>query len=211
MTEDQSESRELETRVLQGDTQALAKLFSLYRDRLWRRVSFRLDHRLKKRIDPDDVLQEAYLSATQRINKIRAESSRSIFIWFRLIVSQTLVDLHRRHIGSQLRDARREVSSFGGFSTDSTSMSLSHCLLGHLTSPSNAALRAELSQQIGTALSGLSDLDREVLALRHFEELTNSETAQVLNITEQAASLRYVRALARLKDVMTTIPGMLDD
>jgi RNA polymerase sigma-70 factor (ECF subfamily) len=211
MTDNESESSELVNRVLEGDEQALAELFSECRDRLWRMVNFRMDPRLRKRVDPDDVLQEAYMNAVQRIDKFRAEASRSILIWFRMIVTQTMVDIYRRHLGAQKRSAGRDVSMHGGWKSDSTSMSLSFHLLGHLTSPSHAALRAEISQQIDTALSTMNDIDREVLALRHFEELSNNEAAQVLNITEQAASLRYVRALSRLKDVMEAIPGFLDE
>lgn len=204
---DASTETELVNRVVRGDEQALAVLFSMYRDRLWRMVHFRLDRRLQKRVDPDDVLQEAYLNAAQRMDKFLAEASQSILVWFRMIVTQTMVDVHRRHLGTQMRDASRDKSIHGGWSSDSTSMSLTFHLLGQLTSPSHAALKAELSQQIDAALGTMSDIDREVLALRHFEELGNSETAQVLGISEPAASLRYVRALQRLKGVMSALPG----
>lgn len=210
MTEDSDELRDLVNRVMRGDQQALAELFSHYRDRLCRMVTFRMDHRLHGRVDADDVLQEAYLSAVQRIDHFLSDASRSCFIWLRLIVSQTLVDIHRRHLGTQKRDPRREISIHGGWDSNSTSFSLSFHLLGHLTSPSHAALRAELSEQLDTALAAMNEIDREVLALRHFEELTNSETAQVLNITEQAASVRYVRALARLKDVMSALANSMN-
>ncbi len=210
MTDDSDELRVLVNLVLRGDQQALAELFSHFHDRLWRMVTFRMDHRLHGRVDADDVLQEAYLSAVQRIDHFLSDASRSCFIWLRLIVSQTLVDIHRRHLGTQKRDPRREISIHGGWDANSTSFSLSFHLLGHLTSPSHAALRAELSEQLDTALTAMSDIDREVLALRHFEELTNGETAQVLNITEQAASVRYVRALARLKNVMSALSSSLD-
>ena len=194
-------------RVIRGDESALAELFAHYRQRLWRLVNFRLHPKLQGRIDADDVLQEAWMDAIKRIDHFMHEASRSCFVWFRLIVCQTLTDIHRRHLGTQKRDATRETSIHGGWSSDSTSMSLSFQLLGHLTSPSQAAARAELSQQLDGALDTMSDLDREVLAMRHFEEMSNSETAQVLNISEQAASLRYVRALKRLKGVLICVPG----
>jgi RNA polymerase sigma-70 factor (ECF subfamily) len=171
-------------------------------------IHFRLDHRLHGRIDADDVLQEAYLNACTRIEHFVQDAARSSFVWLRLIVSQTMVDIHRRHLGSQMRDARREVSIHGGWDSASTSFCLSFHLLGHLTSPSDAALRAELSEQLDRALASMSDIDREVLALRHFEELSNSETAQVLGLTEQAASIRYIRALGRLKNILTAVSGI---
>ncbi|GAB4142340.1 MAG: RNA polymerase sigma factor [Planctomycetaceae bacterium] len=211
VSEESDISRELVNRVLDGDANALAELFAMYRQRLWRMVNFRLHRSLQGRVDADDVLQEAYINATKRLDSFLQDASRSVFIWFRLIVGQTLVDVHRRHISAQSRDARREFSIQGGFHPDSTSMSMSFHLLGHLTSPSQVAMKQELSQQLETALKSMNEIDREVLALRHFEELTNVETAQVLNISQQAASVRYIRALSRLKDVMKAIPGFTED
>lgn len=204
------ETPELVNRVIRGDTAALSELFAIHRPRLWRMVNFRIDPRLKGRADADDILQEAWMRAVDRIDSFLRDASRSTFIWFRMIVTQTMVDLHRRHVGAQKRSAAKELSIHGGWSSDSTSVSLARHLLGHLSSPSAAAMRAELSSQLETALSTMSDIDREVLALRHFEELSNSETALVLEMSEQAASARYVRALARLRHVLEAIPGFMD-
>lgn len=208
-TEDQLDP--LIERIVKGDEAALAQLFSFYRERLWRIVNFRLDRRLQGRVDADDVLQEAYLNAVQRMDRFLYDHPRSFLIWMRMIVTQTLIDVHRRHIGAQKRDASRDVSIQGRWSPASTSYSLSFHLLGHLTSPSQAALRAELSEQIDLALAGMSDIDREVLALRHFEELSNLETAELLGLSEQAASLRYIRAISRLRDVLEAIPGFFNE
>ena len=204
------EDRELIDRVVKGDEEALAMLFSMHRDRLWRMINFRMDPRLHGRVDADDVLQESWLAAVQRIDHFLADASRSIFVWFRLIASQTLIDIHRRHLGTQKRNASMEFSINKGWSSESTSFSLSFHLLGHLTSPSQAALREELSQQLKQALSSMNEIDREVLALRHFEQLSNRETAQILGISDQASSDRYMRALARLKNVLTALPGFMD-
>ncbi|MEZ6064189.1 MAG: sigma-70 family RNA polymerase sigma factor [Planctomycetaceae bacterium] len=200
----------LVNQVIHGDRAALAKLFNHYRDRLWRIINFRIDSRLTGRVDPDDVLQEAYLAAEQRIEHFLYDSPQGFFIWLRLISNQTLVDVHRRHLGTQSRDAGRDRSLTSGWTSQSTSFSLSFRLLGHLTSPSQAVLRAELSEQLNLALAGMGDLDREVLALRHFEELSNSETAHVLGLSEQAASARYIRAITRLRKVLEAIPGFMD-
>lgn len=187
------------------DEATLARLFDGYRPRLWRLVQFRLDSHLLGRVDPDDVLQEAWLNIASRAEHYATKWIGSTFVWMRLVVTQTLIDVHRRHVDSQKRDAGRE-QLLGGWSPDSTSCSLAEHFLGHMTSPSQAVMREELSKQLGAALTTLSDLDQEVLALRHFEELSNSETAEVLNLTEQAASLRYVRALSRLKHVLEKLP-----
>jgi RNA polymerase sigma-70 factor, ECF subfamily len=201
------EPSDLVNQILYGDKRALAQLFGAYRVRLRRIVNFRLDRRIYGRVDADDVLQEAYLTAEQRMRRFASDHPPSVFIWLRQIVNQTLADIHRRHLGAKKRSAKRDVSIHGGWSGDSTSMSLAFHLLGKLTSPSHAALRAELSQQIDAAMQGMSQIDREMLALRHFEELTNSEAAQVLKMTPQAASMRYVRAIARLRIVLEAIPG----
>lgn len=198
---------ELIARTARGDQDAFAELFSRHRDRLWRMVAFRMDPRLNGRADPDDILQEVWLAALQRLNHFLVDASRSIFVWLRLITCQVLTDFHRRHLGTQKRSAALEFSIDRGWSASSTSSSLSFHLLDHLTTPSEAMIREELSQQLSRSLTQMRAIDREVLALRHFEQLTNRETAQVLEISEQAASDRYVRALSHLKSVLTRLPG----
>jgi RNA polymerase sigma-70 factor, ECF subfamily len=196
--------------ALRGEREALAQLFAHYRPRLWRMVNFRLHPRLQGRIDADDVLQDAWLMAVDRISYFPRDASHSPFIWFRMIVNQTLIDLHRRHLGAEKRSANRDVSIHGGWESDSTSSSMAFHLMGHVTSPSSAYNRVELAKQLDMALEGMNEIDREVLALRHFEELSNSETARVLNMSEQAASGRYIRALGRLKQVLEVLPGFFD-
>lgn len=192
--------------VLAGDEQAFASVFADHRERLWRMVHFRLDRRLQGRVDADDVLQEAYLDAVKRLPHFADSQPMSFFVWLRLVVGQTLIDVHRRHLGAKMRDAEREESIQQQLS-EGTSISLSFHLLAHLTSPSQSAVRQELISLVEEALGGMSDTDREVLALRHFEELTNNEVAEVLGLERKAASIRYVRALARLKTVLQKIPG----
>ncbi len=210
MTEQPDQAEELLQELRHGEKEALAKLFSLYRPKLWRLVNFRMDPRLAQRIDPDDVLQEAYLNAEKRLEHYFKDSAQSFFVWLRAIVNQTMIDLHRRHIGAHRRDARREVSLNGGPSPFTTSTGFAAQLVGSLTSPSQAAVRAELIQRVEEALQRMDPIDREVLALRHFEELTNSEVAEVLGIEQKAASIRYVRALGRLRAILASVPGFFD-
>jgi RNA polymerase sigma-70 factor (ECF subfamily) len=211
MTDIVESSDELLARLREGDETALAELFSQHHGRLWRMVNFRLDQRLCGRVDADDVLQEAYLNAAQRIDHYLNNKNMSFFVWLRQIVLQTMIDLHRQHLGAQMRDAAREVSLHRGGYPQATSISLAAHLLGSLTSPSQAAMRHEVSRQLEEALESMSAIDREVLALRHFEELTNSEVAEVLDIQQKAASIRYVRAIARLKEILVQIPGFFED
>ena len=138
---------------------------------------------------------------------LRCPASTGAMGWFRLITQQTLADLHRRHLGTRARDVGRERTLRVSTDAGATSFAMSSLLLGHLTSPSQAMLRKELSEQLDATLKSMSDLDREVLVLRHFEEMTNLETARLLGITEQAASVRYVRALGRLQRILEAIPG----
>lgn len=193
-------------RIVTGDTQALAVLFTHYHPRLWRLVSFRLHPKLRGRVDPDDVLQDAWMRAVERIDYFLRDASRSAFVWFRMIVCQTLVETHRRHMGAEKRSAAKEFSMSQKFDSQSTSSSLAFHLQGHLTSPSSALSRAETAKQLDAILESMSDIDREVLALRHFEQLSNTETALVLEMSEQAASIRYIRALKRLKGILEVLP-----
>jgi RNA polymerase sigma-70 factor (ECF subfamily) len=198
---------ELSGRLRQGDAQALAAFFSTYHDRLARLVTYRLAPGLTGRVDAEDVLQESYLAAATRIKHFQESPSGSAFVWIRLIVLQTLTDMHRKHLGAQMRDAYREVGLPAGHWTPGTSASLAVQLAASLTSPSQAAMREETSRQLEVAIESMSAVDREVLALRHFEELSNQETAEVLGIEEKAASIRYIRALKRLKDILASLPG----
>lgn len=196
---------------LQTDgAEALADYYSQHRERLWRMVNFRLDKRLVGRVDADDVLQEAYLDAAQRMHHYLDDPSMSFFVWLRLVVKQTLIDIHRRHLGAQMRDANREVSMHVGGYSQATSISLAAHLLGSFTSPSQLAVKDEMVKQLEDAIEKMDPIDQEILALRHFEELTNSEVAEVLSIQQKAASIRYVRAVARLKDVLAKVPGFFD-
>jgi RNA polymerase sigma-70 factor, ECF subfamily len=197
---------ELGRRLRAGDPQALAELFCRDRERLWRLVHFRLAEPLRGRLEPDDVLQEAFLAANQRLKHYADSPATSPFIWLRMIVNQTLVDLHRQHLGAQRRDAGREVSLDAASCGQATSASVAIQLVGALTSPSRAAARADVLGLVQAAIGQMDPLDREVLALRHFEELTNSEVAEALGIAQKAASIRYVRALRRLKEILAQVP-----
>lgn len=199
----------LGNRLRAGDKEALAELFASQRERLWRLVDFRMDAKLRGRVDPDDVLQESYLAASQRLDHYRAKESMSPFVWLRLIVIQTLVNAHRHHLGAQVRDAGREAGGWPWPQT--TSASLAQQLSGHLTTPSQAAMRAEATSQVERAIGQMSPVDQEILAMRHFEELTNLEVAEVLGIQPKAASIRYVRAVHRLKGILALVPGFFEE
>lgn len=193
------------------DERALIDLFTQYRARLRRMVRLRLDRRLQGRVDPSDVLQEAHLDVARRAREYLADPDpMPAFLWIRFITGQRLVDTHRKHFGAQMRDAFQEVSLHRGGLPQATSVSLAELLLGRLTSPTRAARRAEMQVRLQDVLNTMDPIDREVLTLRHFEEMSNGETAQVLGLTKSAASNRYMRALLRLKETLSGMPGFLD-
>ncbi|HTU18086.1 MAG TPA: sigma-70 family RNA polymerase sigma factor [Gemmataceae bacterium] len=198
-------------RLKRGEQQALADLFARYREPLRRMIDVRLDHRLNGRVSPSDVLQEAYIDALKRIEHYFAKPEMPFFLWLRWVAGQRLIEVHRQHLEAQIRSACQEISLTYAGVPAASSECLAARLVEHLTSPSEALVRAERFAMLEDALAQMEPLDREVLTLRHFEEMSNTETAAVLGIQPAAASKRYVRALRRLKDILTDIPGFLDD
>ncbi len=194
-------SDDLDARLRRGDIDALAVLVEREHDRLLRTVRLRLDQRLARRIDPEDVVQETFLAARTRIAHYASDGFTQPYTWLRTVLLQTLVDLHRHHLGAQMRDAGREA---GGVPlANSASQALARELSGSVTSPSGAAIRREATGRLTEALTQLSEADREIISLRHFEDLSNEEVAEALAIQPKAASIRYVRALRRLSALLS--------
>ncbi len=185
-----------------GSETALAEVFSHYRERLRRIVRFRIDHRIAPRISDSDVLQDVYIAASKRLDHYAAKTELTPFLWLRLLVGQQLVDVHRQHLQAEMRDARKEISLHLAAPSPHTSMAIAAQLAGPITAVSEVILRAERIQRLESTLNEMDPIDREVIALRHFEELSNAETSRVLGIEPAAASKRYVRAMARLGQLM---------
>jgi len=197
--------------VAAGDQAVWGDLLERLRPRLRRMVELRLDPRLQGRLDASDVIQEAYLSASAQLADYLKKPAIPFFLWLRLVTAQKLVELHRRHLRTKARDANRQVSLHGGAWPAASSAALASKLMGREPSPSQAAREAEQQRWLQEALNRMEPLDREVVALRHFEQLSNAETAQVLGLDVSAASKRYVRALQRLKDILVAMPGGLGE
>ncbi len=207
MDQTPSETTSLCERLRAGDGRDLAELFERYRERLRRMVEIRMDPRIRARLDASDVLQEAFLDVTRDLPSYLADAKLSPLLWLRLHVGRRLTTLHRQHLGVHMRDAGREISLYRDALPEASSAALASMLLGRHTSPTQAAQRAERLLRVQEALNSLEPIDREVLALRHFEQLSRSETAEVLGIGQETAAKRYFRALKRLKDVLATTPG----
>jgi RNA polymerase sigma-70 factor (ECF subfamily) len=211
MADDSSETNRLLQQAARGDPGRFGALLEEYRPRLRRMVALRLDPRLHGRIDPSDVIQETYLEAAARLADYLQKPEMPYFLWLRFLAGQKLVTLHRHHLGTQMRDAGREVSLYRGRLPEASSAALAAQLLGREARPSEAAIRAEMKIRLQEALNSMAPLDREVLALRHFEQLSLAETAQVLGLTESGACRRHLRALRRLKEILRSLPGGLGD
>jgi RNA polymerase sigma-70 factor, ECF subfamily len=208
--ENDRDHADLLLRLEGGDERALTELFTRRRERRRRMIRLRLDRRLLGRIDSSDVLQDIYLEVARRAREYIADPNMPPFLWLRFLTSQTLQALHRHHLKVHMRDAGQEVSLRHRVTPQANSASLAEMLLGRLTSPTRAARRAEMQLKLQEVLNAMEPLDREVLALRHFEELSNREVAQVLGLSKTAASNRYMRALGRLKEMLQGTPGLLD-
>ncbi len=183
----------------------LGELVSRYRGQLERMITVRMDRRLYGRIDVADVLQEAYLELARRTAYYLADPSVPPLVWLREITAQSLIDLHRRHLGAKMRDVRQEVSLKTDRDPLATSDSLAEHLMADCTSPSQAAIREETLRELRRALASMEPIDREILALRHFEDLGNNEVARILGLQKSAASNRYVRALKRLQGILSRV------
>lgn len=204
MTEPDDDLRLIQ-RAAEGDPAAFGEALTRYRSRLRRMVEARLDRRIQGRVDPSDVVQEGFADAVAKLPNYAADPKIPLFLWLRLVIGERLTKIHRDHLGAQIRDAAREVSLYRGPMPAASSAALAAHLLGKDTSPTQAAVRAERLLRLQEALNALDPLDREILSLRHFEELTHAEAARVLEVQEAAAAKRYIRALKRLKQVLASL------
>ena len=189
-----------------GDEHALAELFNRYKRQLRSMIAFRMDHKLKGRVDPSDVLQEAYLDLAQKLPEFESKGM-SFFVWLRLVVSERLIATHRHHLDVQKRDAGKEIRVAAAGNGNASSMILAEHLLGQYTSVVGQAIKAEQQTKLKSVLDQMDETDREVIALRIFERLSNGEAAEVLGLTKQTTSKRFFRAIERLRETVLEIPG----
>jgi RNA polymerase sigma-70 factor (ECF subfamily) len=184
-------------RLRQGDADALAALLDCYRPRLRQMVRLRMDRQLAARVDPSDVIQEVYLDAQRQIRAYLQDCKVDFYVWLRGLAGQRLSNIRRQHLGAKCRTAWREVPLPAG-----SSLMLAQQVLAGGTSPSRALLKKELRRRVQQAIERLQPDDREVILMRHFEEMSNQEVAQAIGLTESGATMRYGRALFRLKEIL---------
>ena len=208
MVHDPSREDDLVRRAVEGDRAARAALFNEYRPRLLRVVRFRLDRRLSGRFEPEDVLQEVFIDLTRELTRRPERPDVPAFLWLRTLTHQRISRLHREQLGVAMRDAGRVVPLTP--KPEVSSVLLADEFVAQLTTPSQAAQKAESRAILHEALDGMEPIDREVIAMRHFEGLSNKEAALVLDLSKAAASNRYLRAMARLQQALTRVPGLID-
>lgn len=176
----------------------LGELLEKHRRRLLGMINVRMDPVLRARLGASDVLQEAYLEVADRLDAYLDNPRMPFFLWIRFITAQRLLQLYRHHAGAQKRDVRREARPAVGAAPAATSIALVDHLMASGITPSLQMQSSEFKRQLVAALDEMSDGDREMLVLRHFEEMSNAEAAETLGIELNTASQRYVRAVKRL-------------
>ena len=201
---DSDEINQALSKIAAGDQNAWGDLWDRQRQWLSRMVELRMDQRLRNRISASDVIQEAYIEANDRLPDFLRDRKMPFRLWLRFLVGQRLLILHRHHLGTRKRDAAREGH------LDSSTANLADVLIAQGNSPSEVAAQAELRSYLCEALEAMDATDREVLVLRHFEQLSNAEVAELLEIDPPAASKRYVRALSRLQEILARRPDVFE-
>ncbi|MBV9122390.1 MAG: sigma-70 family RNA polymerase sigma factor [Planctomycetes bacterium] len=198
------ETQELLAHVQQGEPGALDRLLAHCREPLRRMIGLRLDAALARRLDASDVVQDVMLEVSRRLPDYLKNPAMPFHLWLRSIAQDHIIDAHRRHRQAQRRSIDREQPIFSGLA-DQSSVELVDALIDRELTPATAAIRQELGRRFQSALAELDQDDREMILMRHFEQLSNQEVAASLNLTEAAASMRYLRALRKLRKIM--MPG----
>ncbi len=172
-----------------------------HRDRLRRMVEVRMHPRLQGRVDASDVIQETFIEAARVLNNGKQNQDIPVYLWLRRLANQKLIQAHRQHLQATGRDARREQVQT--IQPEASSVSIARFLIGNFTSPSMQAVRSERESNLQQCLDQMEPLDREILALRHFEQLSGPESAEILGVSHDAVKKRYIRALEKLQRIMT--------
>jgi RNA polymerase sigma-70 factor (ECF subfamily) len=183
----------------QGDEQARQRLLALHREPVRRMISLRLDPAIAARLDASDVVQEVLLEASRRLDDYLRDPAMPFALWLRHIARDHIIDAHRRHRQAQRRGVDREQPLVPAAFADRSSLELAGQFLDQELTPASAAIQHELQRRLHAAISSLAEDDREIILMRHFEQLSNQEVAAALGLSEAAASMRHLRALRKLK------------
>lgn len=185
-----------------GDAAAVEQLLARHREPIRRLIDLRLDPAIVQRLDASDVVQDVLFEASKRLQDYLKNPAMPFHLWLRHIAKDHLIDAHRRHHQAQKRGVQREQPLVRPGWMDKSSLELAGQLVDPERTPASAAIQEELQRRLHDALAQLDEDDREVLQMRHFEQLSNQDVAAALGLTEAAASMRYLRAIRKLRDVM---------
>ena len=199
---------ELLVNVRGGAPRAIDELMDRHRDSLRRMIQLRLDQRLNQRMDVSDVIQDVLVEANRRLQDYLANPVIPFHLWIRQIAKDRIIDAHRRHRVSAKRSIDREQPQPGKGPPDQSTIELANQFRDGALTPAAAAAQKELAAQIESAVHLLRDNDREIILMRHYEQLDNQEIAQALGLSEPAASMRYLRALKRLREIINNMPRL---
>jgi RNA polymerase sigma-70 factor (ECF subfamily) len=202
MWPDSSQTQELLAQARQGDAQAISALLERHRAALRRMVDLRMDRALSRRVDASDIVQDVMVEANRRLNEYLSHPAMPFHLWLRHMAKDRLIDAHRRHRVSQRRSLDREQQLEARGDLDRSTLELAAQLRDEELTPAAAATWRELQRRFQEAIEELDEQDREVVLMRHFEELSNQEVAKALDLTAAAASMRYLRAMRRLRSLL---------
>lgn len=199
---DAEDTAELLNEVRGGDSQAVERLLTRHRESLRRMIELRLDQRIKRRVDVSDVVQDVLIEANRRLKDYLENPAMAFHLWIRQIAKDRVIDAHRRHRVSAKRSIDREQATAGQGAVDQSSFEIVAQLRDPAMTPAAAASQRELAVQVEAVIAQLADIDREIILMRHYEQLNNGEIAAALGLSEPAASMRYLRAIRRLREVL---------
>ena len=208
-TDDQTET--LLSGAKKGDADAVNRLLQRHRDAVRRLVEMRLDRKVRQRVDVSDVVQDVMIEASERLEKYLDDPGLAFHLWLRQIAWDRIIDTYRRHRVSAKRNMDREQPMTAPAGPDQSSMMLAAQLRDPSLTPAAKATQNEIALQVEDAIEQLPDADREVILMRHYEHLSNQEIATALKLNDAAASMRYLRAVRRLREILTSTTSSADE
>lgn len=185
-----------------GDASAVNQLMDRHRNSLRQLIRMRLDNKIQKRVDVSDVVQDVLVEANRRLTRYMDNPVMPFHLWLRQIAKDRIIDAHRRHRVSAKRSVDREQQLVAPRGYDQSSIQLAALIGDSKLTPAAAALQKELARKVEQAIANLEEKDCEIIVMRHYEHLTNQEIGQLLGLSEPAASMRYLRAIRRLKQIL---------
>ncbi len=202
MMSDSPQTQELLDQARRGEAAAVDRLLAGHREALRRMIELRLDPALARRVDASDVVQDVLLEASRRLHDYLRDPAMPFHLWLRHLARDHMIDAHRRHRLAQRRSLDREQPAVPAALAEHSSAELAAQFLDREATPATAAIRHELQRRLAAAVASLGEDDRDLILMRHFEQLANQEVAALLGLSEAAASMRYLRALRRLRALL---------